>query len=183
MQNIYESSFNCGEENLYYLTIYIGCFANTKEALETNLQRIESVAVSCGLNTIRSNFRQEEVLRSIMPFLSPNKEIEKIGARNVLTTGLTSTYPFVSNELFDKKGILIGTNSFDKSLIMLDRFDQTKYKNPNMFAYPVFIAFLYLLLCVWILDFSLWHPLWVMFLTIPVYYGVCNFFKKDKIVD
>lgn len=69
-----------------------------------------------------------------MPFLSPNKEIEKIGARNVLTTGLTSTYPFVSNELFDKKGILIGTNSFDKSLIMLDRFDQTKYKNPNMFV-------------------------------------------------
>lgn len=51
-------------------------------------------------------------------------------------------------------------------------------KNANIFAYPVFIAFIYLLLCVWILNFSLWHPLWVLFLTIPMYYGLVNFIQK-----
>ncbi len=123
-----------GEENLYYLTIYIGCFANSVELLEASLQRVESVAISCGLNTIRSNFRQEQVIKSMLPFLYQDKDVERVSARNVLTTGLSSTYPFVSNELFDKRGILIGTNSFDKSLIVLDRFDSSKYKNPNMFV-------------------------------------------------
>ena len=123
-----------GEENLYYLNIYIGCFSNDVESLETSLQRIESVAISSGLNTIRANFREEQALKSIIPFLNPDKNIETISARNVLTSGLASTYPFISNELFDKRGVLIGTNSFDKSVIMLDRFDSTKYKNPNMFV-------------------------------------------------
>ena len=123
-----------GEENLYYLTIYIGCFSNDIATLETSLQRIESVAISCGLNTIRASFREEQVLKSIMPFLNPDKDIERISARNVLTSGLASTYPFISNELFDRRGILVGTNSFDKSVIMLDRFDSINYKNPNMFV-------------------------------------------------
>ena len=59
-----------------------------------------------------------------------------------------------------------------------------RHKNPNIFCYPVFIAFLYLLLCVWVFNFSLFHPLWVLFLTIPMYYGVINFFGfKDKDED
>ena len=53
-------------------------------------------------------------------------------------------------------------------------------KNANHFAYPVFIAFVYLLLCVWILNFSLWHPLWVIFLTIPVYYGIIKLFDYNN---
>ena len=54
------------------------------------------------------------------------------------------------------------------------------FKNANIFAYPIFLAFVYLTLCAWILpafDLNMWHPLWVMFLTVPVYYGVCNFIK------
>ena len=54
------------------------------------------------------------------------------------------------------------------------------FKNANIFAYPIFLAFVYLTLCAWILpafDLNKWHPLWVMFLTVPVYYGVCNFIK------
>ena len=53
-----------------------------------------------------------------------------------------------------------------------------EHRNPNMFAYPVFVAFIYLLLCCWILNFSLWHPLWVIFLTIPIYHGTIAAFRK-----
>ena len=57
-------------------------------------------------------------------------------------------------------------------------------KNLNMFAYPVFIVFLYFTLCMWVLPEAVgkyyWHPLWVMFLTIPVYYGVINFIHPNK---
>ena len=53
-----------------------------------------------------------------------------------------------------------------------------EHRNPNIFAYPVFVAFIYLLLCCWILNFSLWHPLWVIFLTIPIYHGTIAAFRK-----
>lgn len=60
-------------------------------------------------------------------------------------------------------------------------------KNLNIFAYPIFLVFIYFLLCSWVLPattgYSLWHPLWVMFLTIPVYYGVINFIKPDNDQD
>lgn len=123
-----------GEEDLFYLTLYIGTYASNQAELERNLQRIENMAVGVGLTPIRATYRQEPSFKSMLPFLENNKEIKNMSARNVLSSGLTSTYPFVSNELFDKNGILIGVNSFDKTLLMLDRFDTEKYKNANMFV-------------------------------------------------
>ena len=123
-----------GEDNLFYLSIQIGIFGKTKDELLIDLSRVESVAISCGLTTIRASFRQESAMKSTMPLLELDKDIENITQRNVLTSGLVSTYPFTSNELFDKEGVLIGTNSFDKSIIMLDRFCTQKYKNANMFV-------------------------------------------------
>lgn len=123
-----------GDEELFYLTLYIGTYANNPTELERNLQRIESIAINAGLITIRSSYRQEQAFYSSLPFLDNDKSIEKMTARNVLSSGLVSTYPFVSNELFDKNGVLIGINSFDKSIIMLNRFDTEKYKNANMFV-------------------------------------------------
>ena len=123
-----------GEEDLFYCTIYLGTFSTSIEDLERNLQRIESIAISAGITTIRANYRQENVFCSTLPFLKNDIEINKFAARNVLSSGLISTYPFVSNTLYDKDGIFIGTNNFDKSLILLNRFDTTKYKNANMFV-------------------------------------------------
>ena len=59
------------------------------------------------------------------------------------------------------------------------------FKNGNIFAYPIFVAFIYLTLCAWVLPefgINMWHPLWVMFLTVPVYYGVCNFIKPKTVI-
>lgn len=123
-----------GEEELFYLTLYIGTYANSPEELERNIQRIESIALGNGLTTIRASYRQEQSLKAVMPILENNEQIKKMCARNVLSNGLVSTYPFVSNELYDKDGVLIGINSFDKSLMMLNRFDTSKYKNANMFV-------------------------------------------------
>jgi len=122
------------DENLYNLSLYVGTYANSQSILESNLQKIESVLISSGLTVIRANFRQEQSFRATLPFLENDKDISKMISRNVLTSGLVSTYPFVSNELFDKNGVLVGTNSFDKSIVMLDRFDTKKYKNANMFV-------------------------------------------------
>lgn len=48
-------------------------------------------------------------------------------------------------------------------------------KNPSHFAYPVFVAALYLTggMC-----FGVWHPTWILFITIPMYYLICDAYKK-----
>lgn len=62
-----------------------------------------------------------------------NSEDLKIASkRNILTSGLVSTYPFISSSLFDENGIFIGTNIYNNSLIFIDRYDTNKYKNANI---------------------------------------------------
>ena len=52
--------------------------------------------------------------------------------RNILTSGLISTYPFISSSIFDENGIFIGQNIYNNSLVFIDRYDDKKYKNANM---------------------------------------------------
>lgn len=121
-----------GDEDFYYLCIYILVCSETEKQLEQDLQKIESIAASVGLRTRRALYRQEQALVSSLPICNNNKELKKLAARNVLTTGIIATYPFISNEMFDENGILVGLNSFNKSLVMIDRFNLKTYKNANM---------------------------------------------------
>lgn len=51
-------------------------------------------------------------------------------------------------------------------------------KNPNTFPYPVVATIAFLLLgFIW----GLWHPGWMVFLTIPIYYGIVNAIKSKTI--
>lgn len=52
-----------------------------------------------------------------------------------------------------------------------------KTKNPSAFAYPVLVAGIYL--TIGMLE-KVWHPTWIMFLTIPVYYIISDFFRSDN---
>ncbi|MDE5963968.1 MAG: hypothetical protein K2G65_01035, partial [Eubacterium sp.] len=52
-----------------------------------------------------------------------------------------------------------------------------KTKNPSAFAYPVLVAAVYL--TVGMFE-KIWHPTWIMFLTIPVYYIISDFIKPSK---
>ena len=61
-----------------------------------------------------------------------SEDIKNVTKRNVLTSGLISTYPFISSSLFDEDGIFIGTNIYTNSLIFIDRYNTNKYKNANI---------------------------------------------------
>ncbi len=119
-------------EELYYIYIYIAISAETKEELEKTIQKVEGMAAGIGLTTRRGLFRQQEVFDACMPICRNPNNIKKLVRRNVLTSDLVSTYSFVSNELCDEEGILVGVNEINKSIVLVDRFDSTKYKNANM---------------------------------------------------
>ena len=65
-------------------------------------------------------------------------------------------------------------------------FEAFVKRKPYKFNYAAFVVFLYFLLNCWILSKNpLWHPLWIMFVTIPVYYAITSIIKskdKDKII-
>ena len=119
-------------QDIYFLYIYITVYADNKKDLEYYLNKIEGIAESKGMQTRRANFRQEEIFLTNLPIMENNKSIKEAARRNILTSGLLSTYPFISSTIFDKNGIFIGTNIYNNSLVFIDRYDTEKYKNANM---------------------------------------------------
>lgn len=119
-------------EELYFLYIYINLYANTIKELEYNLNKIEGIAQSKGMQTRRANFRQEECFLAGLPIMENKEIIKEVAKRNILTTGLSATYPFISSTIFDKNGIFIGTNIYNNSLVFIDRYNTEKYKNANI---------------------------------------------------
>ncbi len=119
-------------EDLYFLYIYINLYSEDIKELEYNLNKIEGITQSKGMQTRRANFRQEESFLATLPIME-NKEIIKDAARrNILTSGLVSTFPFISSTIFDKDGVFIGTNIYNNSLVFIDRYNTEKYKNANI---------------------------------------------------
>ena len=119
-------------EDIYFLYIYISIYADSIKELEYYLNKIEGITQSKGMQTRRANFRQEELFLSCLPIMENNKSIKESAKRNVLTSGLLATYPFISSTIFDQNGIFIGTNIYNNSLVFIDRYDNQKYKNANI---------------------------------------------------
>ena len=61
-----------------------------------------------------------------------NSDVKYAAKRNILTSGLIATYPFISSSIFDESGIFCGTNIYNDSLVFIDKYNQEKYKNANM---------------------------------------------------
>lgn len=119
-------------EDMYFLYVYIIVYSKDIQELEYYLNKIEGITQSKGLQTRRTNFREEELFLSCLPTMSNNKLIKEMARRNILTTGLLATYPFISSTIFDQDGIFIGTNIYNNSLVFIDRYDNKKYKNANI---------------------------------------------------
>ena len=119
-------------EELYFLYIYITTFASTIKDLEYLLNKLEGILQSKGMQTRRSYFRQEQAFLTSLPIMYNSLDLKPAAKRNVLTSGLVATYPFISSAIFDEEGIFIGINIYNNSLVFLDRYNSQKYKNANM---------------------------------------------------
>ena len=119
-------------EDMYFLYIYINLYSNNLKDLENYLNIVEGILQSKGLQSRRATFREEQLFKSCLPIMENNLDIKKSARRNILTTGLLSTYSFISSSIFDEGGIFIGRNIYNNSLIFIDRYNTQKYKNANM---------------------------------------------------
>ncbi len=119
-------------EELYCIYIYITTFSDNIKELEYFLNKISGVASGIGLQTRNANFRQEQVFLATLPLHINMEEIKSAARRNVLTSSLVATYPFVLSSINDENGVYIGKNIYNNSKTFINRYDTEKYKNANM---------------------------------------------------
>jgi len=114
-----------GEEKLFKVGLYVTFFADSTQELTEIENGIRALLENRMVYAKPAVFQQEQGLISTLPL-----EIDKLSIHNSLNTApLSSTFPFVSADLTDNKGILYGINQHNNSLILFDRFS---LENGNM---------------------------------------------------
>ena len=78
-------------------------------------------------------------------------------------------------DLFNKAWVL-----FILAVIIPSIYETIALKSINRLPVVLITVFIYLTLCVWVFNFSLWHPLWVIFLVPPVYYKTLSLIKVAR---
>lgn len=117
-----------GSEKYFHFALYITIRADSLKNLDKISRKLESTLASIGVIIKMATLQQEEGFRTTIPVGHDEIYI----TRNMDTTSLATTFPFVSSELTMEEGILYGLNKHNSSLIIFDRF---KLANANMVVF------------------------------------------------
>lgn len=137
MGDIMESGYylqrglNDGQE-FYYLNVLVTVKAFSRKDLENRVSEVVKMMTAKQITLKYCAYLQEEAFLSTLPLAKLSPKLYRLGRRNALTNTAASTYMFTSFEICDDSGILMGTNEHNNSLVILDLFNQRKYKNPHM---------------------------------------------------
>jgi len=118
-----------GEERFFQFGLYITIVADSQEDLDKINKSLEAALGSLLVVTKRATLQMEEGFVTGLPIGQDRLNV----TRNMDTTSLATTFPFVSSDLSDDKGIMYGINSHNGSLIIFDRFSMPNY-NSVVFA-------------------------------------------------
>ncbi len=118
-----------GEERFFQFGLYVTASSYSKEDLDRITKNLEAALGALMIITKRSILQMEEGFISTLPLCADRLKI----TRNMDTTSLATTFPFVSSDLSDDKGIMYGLNEHNGSLVIFDRFSMPNY-NSVVFA-------------------------------------------------
>ncbi len=107
-----------GNEKFFQYALYLTVHADTLEELDQVSKNLEATMATLGIIIKVATLQQEECFQSTIPY-----GVDKINMlRNLDTTAIATTFPFVSSELTQERGVLYGINLHNSSLIIFDRF-------------------------------------------------------------
>jgi len=118
-----------GEERFFQFGLYITISSDTKEDLNRINKNLEASLGSLLVVSKRATLQMEEGFITGLPLSDDRLNI----TRNMDTTSLATTFPFVSSDLSDDKGVMYGINAHNGSLVIFDRFSMQNY-NSVVFA-------------------------------------------------
>ncbi len=108
-----------GTEKFFHFTMYITLYAKSKDNLEKITRNVISTLAAINVSAKSATLQQEPGFISTQPLGIDNLYI----TRNMDTTSLATTFPFVTSELTMDHGIMYGLNMHNKSLVIFDRFE------------------------------------------------------------
>ena len=117
-----------GIERFFQVGLYFTLYADSEEKLKTTSKQLETILGGQLVMTRPADFQCERAFDSTLPQCSDGLDV----VRNMNTGPLSTTFPFVSNDLTSNEGILYGLNRHNNSLIIFDRF---KLENANQVVF------------------------------------------------
>lgn len=121
-----------GSEEFYYMATLITVTGHSEKEVEWRAREMAKLLSSQDIGTARCIFSEEAAFLSSLPILNLDQNLYRKSRRNVLTSGVAACYPFVSYEMSDRDGILMGVNKANNSLVIVDIFNSEIYKNANI---------------------------------------------------
>lgn len=108
-----------GTEKFFHFAMYITIYAPSKDLLEKYARNVTSTLAAMNVTAKPASLQQEQAFISTQPLGLDKLYI----TRNMDTTSLATTFPFVTSELTMDHGIMYGINMHNKSLVIFDRFE------------------------------------------------------------
>lgn len=118
-----------GQEKFFQFGMYITFYSYNIEDLRKISKQLESLLAGKLVLSKRADLQMERGFNSSIPLCLD--ELETM--RNMNTSPLSTTFPFISSELTSNDGILYGLNRHNESLIIFDRFS-LENANSTVFA-------------------------------------------------
>ena len=117
-----------GSEKFFHFAMYITIYAPNKKILEKHARNVTSTLAAMNVTAKQATLLQEPGFISTQPLALDKMHI----TRNMDTTSLATTFPFVSSELTMDHGVMYGLNLHNNSLVVFDRFE---LENANMVVF------------------------------------------------
>lgn len=124
-----------GGENqtLWDVTVIIGVNSTSLEDLHSQIGRVQNAIAGSRCVSWELKYYNLDPLWCTLPILHKAELLNHY--KWPMPSSLIATIvPFDSSELQQDHGVLIAENATSNGLIIYDRFDKTKFKNPNQFA-------------------------------------------------
>ncbi|MBN2585060.1 ATP-binding protein [Patescibacteria group bacterium] len=117
-----------GMERFFHYGLYFTLYAKNAEELDRAADRIETALGGQLVYSKQALMQMQDGFVSTLPLATDRLKV----MRNMTSSSLATTFPFVSSDLTTNEGILYGINRHNNSLILFDRF---KLENANMVVF------------------------------------------------
>lgn len=108
------------EEKYFETSFYTNIYNESKEKLDEESKKFEQKIWGYGIRTKPATYRIDEWFKSCTPLWLDELNVY----RSMVSSSLAGSFPFISNDLIDNKGILYWVNLHTWSLVIFDRFSK-----------------------------------------------------------
>lgn len=119
-------------QSLLDMSIMLTVVADDPVTLRWRLRDIKKRLAPSGLVFVPLHYRHMDAYLASFPLCTEKLDFMKKAKRNILNHDFGAAYPFVSFEINDKGGFMLGINRMNLSPIFLNLFDRNVYSDGNV---------------------------------------------------